>query len=1059
MTRGRAAYQHAVLVLAVVCLLPVAGATLLAPAADAFEPHSPYSATTNSCAVCHDVHGSTVGRKLLGPDGGTAVTETDVCFTCHGTGGSSGWDVESAGVPNSFGITPGSGHSVEEAAADPDLTNYCSSCHGPHGDPNDGDDDLPKIEINGFTVDRAIDPNSWCEACHDPERPAAENWSGETGDAYYNQIFTSRDADTYITFGTFRGWDAYYDTSAHSLIPADSFENPVNANDTVVRAEGDCLWCHSSHRSENTYDNLVGEFGPTSWAVCDDCHLVLNPAGDWGTGHIIDNAASPLDGLPLPCYECHNAHGSKNGNTMLAQDSLGQLLNPDSTSTTYTVETQAQFCYTCHLSSDGYGWNSWDATMQVWDNGSGGGLQSQSGITTTVAGIARADMVQLPARIKAHQSSEMDKLGCKCHGSVHAPNPKGVPAGGQSCYNCHPYEASMEYDGDDRQLSYHHVLGSTTFPNATTPFAGDEAAAFYKDGSYPTTYTAAPGGDTDVYCLSCHVDHDKFYDADGTIDNRGANLRSGLVSSPTAYNSDFNSADTDGGVCLGCHKVSLAKDLTNQKPGTGTAGSGQSATTPAITKGDYLGKAHDYVVPSTFPEGSSFNANCVKCHNDEEAQKIGAAYTGYQVSGASTPPYKFGTHWSGENRLAAALTSYSILTASLTSTEETLCFKCHDGDTSDGKDGYGVTPNVTDSMTIRSGDVRDLFFKPNVYTHGVDDTVWDGVHTSDEVLFSGSNKHVECEDCHNPHAAGVTVKGDTVNGVSLYGGTDGNVIGSDSPLLGVLGADVQDPPNPPNGWPSAWSEPSVDTALTATREYQICFKCHSDYNEAYNPGTGSAGMNSTFSWNDSGTDGTVEEWTNVALEFNPNNPSYHPVVAPLGNDQDWLDSHMKSEWLVENQTMMCSDCHRALGDSPAAYGPHGSSVKHILRGYWPTDSAAGDPKGTYYSLKNRSDTNMLCAQCHNMNNFTAWTTAHTGQHVSGRRDYRCIDCHLLVPHGGNLPGLVGDGSAALRDSEMPARYARDAVKTNTFMSGYSGNPFSYNSCGCSDRHGELGTDW
>lgn len=985
MTKGRAAYLGVLVMLALAFALSAVDAAILTAGAAALEPHGPYASTNNSCAVCHDVHGSTVGRKLLGPDGGTAATETDVCFACHGTGGSSGWDVETAGVQNSFGLTPSSGHSVEEAAADPDLTNYCSSCHGPHGDPNDGEDDLPKLEINGFTVDRATDPNSWCEACHDPDRPATENWSGETGDAYYDQIFTSRDADTYITFGTFRGWDAYNSTSAHALIPADSFVNPVNASDTVVRAEGDCLWCHSSHRSENIYDNLVGEFGPTSWAVCDDCHLVLNPAGDWGTGHIIDDAASPLDGLPLPCYECHNAHGSKNGNTMLAQDSLGQLLNPDSDSTTYTVETQAQFCYTCHLSSDGYGWNSYASppAMEPWAT-----LQSVPGITTTVAGIARADMIVLPPSIAQHDSGTL--VGCSCHGSVHAPGP-GVSDGGKPCYDCHmALEDDMEWDNAG-VAPYGHAVGTSSTDGDTT--------------SYPDYTTDSK---SNVYCLSCHMDH--TFNSD-----QGLNLRTSVDVAATAARTD-HAVGTASGLCVSCHSVAVG------------------TVTYTVAGSDYQGKAHDYIVDDAATVGydgtSAFNPNCTKCHTDP----VG-------LDGRQDGLYKIAPHFSDdESRLAKALGATLTGTSS---TEENLCFECHSPSSALYKstslvDGYGLQGMSAESEAVWD-QVTNLSSGHKVGSYS--DT-----HTSVETTFDSTNKHIECEDCHNPHAAGTTP--DTL------GGVNGNAINpTASPLAGVRGVAV-------TYSAASWldktlpiTEPvaySFDTGTDyAEHEYEICFKCHSGFNTAYSPPAAVGGNGSWTNWGGTGADA----WTNVAIEFNPNNASYHPVYQGTGARSTNLTNRFVAAWRTTNQTMTCSDCHQSMTASSTAYGPHGSAVKHIVRGYWPTNAADGT--GTLYTPANGpGDSNLLCWSCHNAGNYLSASTAHDSRH----NGQYCVDCHLMVPHGSKLDGLVGDG-----DGDMPSRYARANTEANMRFRGYGGNPTDRNNCGCIDRTGTHpvtnGSDW
>jgi len=638
---------------------------------------------------------------------------------------------------------------------------------------------------------------------------------------------------------------------------------------------------------------------------------VSDSANPSRTGHqILSQGAYYVEGSPLPCYECHNPHGSKNGNTTMISDALGSSLDP-----TASALENRYFCFTCHTTQDTGIWYGSDGTQMV-----------AVATGTTAVGLDRTDALNKLTLSGASMHSRTATTGCAgdfgCHGSVHNPN-GGVSTGGQDCYQCHgSYQEHMESTSPTAALSYHHVLGGNGY-------AGDEAAAFYQ-GAYPSTVGAA---DTDVYCLSCHVDHDKFFNG-AAVNRKGYNLRETLTAAPSAANSDYN--DTNGGICLGCHSTSLMKSTAQKTSAT------ESSKTPAITVDQYRDKAHDYNVPSTFSGtvDNTYNANCVKCHNDEEAQKTGAEYIGYQVSGASTPPHKFGTHWSAENRLAAALTSYSILTASLTSTEETLCFKCHDGDTTTSTDGYGVTPNGS-SMTPSSQNVKNQFDLN--FTHGVDDVTWDGVHTSDEIAFGSTNKHVECEDCHNPHAAGKTIH--------TAGGVSGNAIGADSPLRGVWGAS-------PTYGVGRWSEPTGYTAVAGEStqyEYQICFKCHSGFNSAYTTST-----RTYAGWGGSGADA----WTNLALEFNPNNPSYHPVYQALPENWPIGDTsinrrsimslpggaaRMQSGWRTTGQTMTCSDCHGSDTASTTAMGPHGSAIKHILKGTWPLQ-ANGQP----WSLSSRT---------------------------------------------------------------------------------------------------------
>ena len=308
-------------------------------------------------------------------------------------------------------------------------------------------------------------------------------------------------------------------------------------------------------------------------------------------------------------------------------------------------------------------------------------------------------------------------------------------------------------------------------------------------------------------------------------------------------------------------------------------------------------------------------------------------------------------------------------------------------------------------------------------------------------------KHVECEDCHNVHVAG-----DTLN---TWSGANTNRVVNEA-LEGALG---QTPTYPAAQADSAtlgtrWVSPSsYDNATTAaTYEYQVCYRCHSYAN------TGITNASST--WYNTA-------WTNVALEFNTDNASYHPVMGAVKSTRSRTTTWMLAPWNqtaanggIGVQTMNCSDCHRSSTASTTGQGPHGSAINHVLRGTWPTKNADGSGTIGTTAMWSIGDTytGMLCAQCHNMANINFG--AHT-QHTNDSRD-DCVYCHITIPHGSALYGLIGDG-----DGTMPARYAYNNTLANMKMRAYGGNPTLDSSCysdqaGCSTRHNTRGAglwDW
>jgi len=159
-------------------------------------------------------------------------------------------------------------------------------------------------------------------------------------------------------------------------------------------------------------------------------------------------------------------------------------------------------------------------------------------------------------------------------------------------------------------------------------------------------------------------------------------------------------------------------------------------------------------------------------------------------------------------------------------------------------------------------------------------------------------------------------------------------------LKGVDGAIASYPSN--TNWPATGTPPRSNftyaATQTSTAEYQICFKCHSYANT------------NVQTWGGTG----AAAWTDVGLEFDPNNQSYHPVVQALpatdpnaNYGSNRLASAQLSGGWTPGQVMTCSDCHDS--DSAASTGPHGSAVKWMLGGTnksWPYQGrqATGHPR-------------------------------------------------------------------------------------------------------------------
>jgi hypothetical protein len=177
-------------------------------------------------------------------------------------------------------------------------------------------------------------------------------------------------------------------------------------------------------------------------------------------------------------------------------------------------------------------------------------------------------------------------------------------------------------------------------------------------------------------------------------------------------------------------------------------------------------------------------------------------------------------------------------------------------------------------------------------------------------------------------------------------------------------------------------------------EYEIYFKCHSSWTTL--PVTTASG-------------GTPRD---SAMQFNPNNRSYHPVEA-AGRNQNVNASSFVNNWNA-TKTMYCTDCHTS--DSTSVRGPHGSLYNYILKLDY---RASGSPR--------IMASTELCFDCHRYDSYandkatstvqaySRWNApAYSGGHTFhvGQKQQPCYACHeshasVTLPHllAARSPGL------------------------------------------------------
>jgi predicted CXXCH cytochrome family protein len=453
-------------------------------------------------------------------------------------------------------------------------------------------------------------------------------------------------------------------------------------------------------------------------------------------------------------------------------------------------------------------------------------------------------------------------------------------------------------------------------------------------------------------CAHCHEMHASFGSDEPNPDgDDGANDTGSGVNMFTLFNDNYDdsSAANTNMVCYYCHEEFT---FTGMSQGEGRYGFYQGKSAYRVADGAHAGSGNSGGM--TTGEESSVAAtsggpnktdpgNCNNCHNPH----------GYDDNAGApwTEPIPF----------------------MLFAREGLLCIGCH----TSGGAGDDVATDVqkTHGSTSSAHKAADATLAADDYQEVHDIT--------SEYNSIVTTQHVECVDCHNPHAATTVLHTQGTNAVS-------------GALEGVVGVSATTP--------SEWTEPSYSVVNPATMEYQICYKCHSGAN------TAAAGF---ADWG--GGSGSTA-WTDVGLEFNPSNTSYHPVVAATSTTD--RISGLTGGWSL-GDIMYCSDCHES--DSTVT-GPHGSNTKWMLSGVrkaWPYTSASnnGSNTGTFWTYSTRNNgsgiNRLFCLNCH-----AVGSGVHTedGDHQS----IPCVNCHIRVPHGGKLARLITTDT-----TNLPARYHPD----------------------------------
>lgn len=482
--------------------------------------------------------------------------------------------------------------------------------------------------------------------------------------------------------------------------------------------------------------------------------------------------------------------------------------------------------------------------------------------------------------------------------------------------------------------------------------------------SVPNPSIGLPGGEGNV-CIFCHIPHNA--NPSRALWNREQSLEVSQLYESSTLEAALEQPTGASRLCLSCHDGTLALGAIRETGG-GPAPSAGPLTGRTVLGTDLsddhpisflydvtlAARRGDLVSPDLLPShvklDQSGQLQCTSCHDphtDRFPQFLVADPRFGDLCLACHRPDRWlsSTHalspatWNGtppdpwpdsefqtvaENACENCHTPHSAPSGPRllrSDVEEDVCLVCHNG-------------------AVAAKDIEGEFLKFS--RHPVD--VAAGVHDPVEDPLT-MTLHVECVDCHNPHA--------TNPDPGIAPAVSGALAGvSGITATGTLIAEAQ-------------------------FQYEVCFKCH--------------GVSNALAPRIERQD-TV---TDLRLAFDLANPSYHPVEGP-GRNPTIVGLEPP---LTPGSIIYCTDCHSsedgpgAGGSGPA--GPHGSNFEPLLEREYRQEGQQVQESFASYAL---------CYKCHNRSAVLTDQPFKHREHIVEEKS-SCAICH--DPHGSRQnPALI-----------------------------------------------------